>query len=289
IDELCRHVERLHGCEGRVFVAMLGGGAGTLASLGEIGLATQAKLAARLGMGAMAVPARTIGDHLAEYVTLLGLLASTCSKIGHEIYTLMKQEFGEVEEPVPPGTVGSSTMPQKRNPKLSQDIIAAAAQVRALVPLALEAMQTEHEADRTTSLMMDRALADACGLTGDILQRLIALLTGLQVFPQRMRHNLDLSGGLIMAEALMLELGRLIGRQRAHDVVYEAAQASVIQGHPFRETLAMDKQVTTHLTAEQIDTLLDPARYTGLCRWFAEQGAARARQTAATIEQQASR
>src|SRR5215467_12098769 len=169
IDELGRHVERLLGCEGRVFVTMLGGGAGTLASLGEAGLATQEKMAAYLGMLPMPLPARTIGDHQAEYVTILGMLAATASKIGREIYTLMKQEFGEVEEPVPPGTVGSSTMPQKRNPKLSQDIIAAAAQIRALVPLALEAMQTEHEADRTTSIMMGRALVGACELTGDML------------------------------------------------------------------------------------------------------------------------
>src|SRR5262245_969452 len=146
IDALARHAGRLQAAEGRVFVAMLGGGAGTLASLGEAGLATQDGIAARLGMRSMSVPARTIGDHQAEYVTLLGLLAATGSKIGREIYTLMKQEFGEVEEPVPEGTVGSSTMPQKRNPKLSQDIIAAAAEIRALVPLALEAMQTEHEA-----------------------------------------------------------------------------------------------------------------------------------------------
>src|SRR5207249_3683863 len=170
IDELGRHVDRLRGCEGRVFVAMLGGGAGTLASLGEPGLATQEKMAARLGMRPMPMPARTIGDHQAEYVTLLGMLAATGGKIAREIYTLMKQEFGEVEEPVPAGTVGSSTMPQKRNPKLSQDIIAAAAQIRALVPLALDAMQTEHEADRTTSIMMGRALTQACELTGDMLQ-----------------------------------------------------------------------------------------------------------------------
>src|SRR5262247_2438361 len=183
IDELCRHVERLRGCEGRVFVAMLGGGAGTLASLGEIGLATQDKMAARLGMDSMSVPARTIGDHQAEYVTLLGMLAATGSKIGREIFTLMKQEFGEVEEPVPPGTVGSSTMPQKRNPKLSQDIIAAAAEIRALVPLALEAMQTEHEADRTTSIMMSRALVQACELTGDMLQRMISLFEACRSSP----------------------------------------------------------------------------------------------------------
>ena len=283
IDELGRHVERLIGCESRVFVAMLGGGAGTLASLGEAGLATQEKMAAYLGMRPMPLPARTIGDHQAEYVTILGMLAATASKIGREIYTLMKQEFGELEEPVPPGTVGSSTMPQKRNPKLSQDIIAAAAQIRALVPLALEAMQTEHEADRTTSIMMSRALVQACELTGDTLQRMIVLLDGLQVFPDRMRANLDLSGGLIMAEALMLELGRQIGRQRAHDAVYEAAQASVTESRPFREMLAADPHVAAGLTPPQIESLLDPAQYTGLCSQFAERGAARGRECAAAI------
>ncbi len=283
IDELGRHVERLRGCEGRVFVAMLGGGAGTLASLGEAGLETQEKMAARLGMRPMPMPARTIGDHQAEYVTLLGMLASTCSKIGREVYTLMKQEFGELEEPVPPGTVGSSTMPQKRNPKLSQDIIAAAAQIRALAPLALEAMQTEHEADRTTSIMMSRALGQACELTGDMLQRLIALFDGLQVFPDRMRENLDLSGGLIMAEALMLELGKQIGRQRAHDAVYDAAQGSVTESRPFREMLAADPHVSARLTSAQVDALLDPALYAGLCRQFAERGAVSAREIAASI------
>jgi len=236
----------------------------------------------------MPVPARTIGDHQAEYVMLLGMLAATGSKIGREIYTLMKQEFGEVEEPVPPGTVGSSTMPQKRNPKLSQDIIAAAAEIRALVPLALEAMQTEHEADRTTSIMMSRALVQACELTGDLLQRLVVLFGGLQVFPARMRENLDLSGGLIMAEALMLELGKQIGRQRAHDAVYDAAQASVTQRRPFREMLAEDPHVSAGLTASQVEALLDPARYTGLCRQFAERGAATARKVAATIERRVS-
>src|SRR5947209_2050876 len=151
---------------------MLGGGAGTYASLGADGPRVQEGIDRRLGFGSMRVPARTIGDHLAENICLLGLLAATCGKIGREIYTLMKTEFGEVEEPVPPGTVGSSTMPQKRNPKLCQDIIALAAEVRAQVPVALEAMQTEHEADRTTSVMFDTAEAHACIALGDALSRL---------------------------------------------------------------------------------------------------------------------
>jgi adenylosuccinate lyase len=148
-------------------------------------------------------------------------------------------------------------------------------------------MQTEHEADRTTSMMIDHAVTEACELTGDILQRLVVLSTGLQLFPQRMRQNLDLSGGLIMSEALMLELGKHIGRQRAHDAVYEAAQATATTGRPFRDLLAEDTQVSERLSAEQIETLLDPAQYTGLCQQFAEHGAVHARKVAMALEQRA--
>jgi adenylosuccinate lyase len=283
IDELCRHVERLRGCEDRVFVAMLGGGAGTLASLGEVGLDIQDLMAEKLDMKPMSMPARTTGDHICEYVTLLGMLASTCSKIGGEVFTLMKQEFGEVEEPVPPGTVGSSTMPQKRNPKLAQDIVAVAAQIRALVPLALEAMITEHEANRTTSVMMNRALDQSAVLTGDLLQYVIELFSGIRVFPERMRANLDLSGGLIMSEAIMLELARKMGRQRAHDAVYDAAQASVVENRPFKDTLAEVEEVTSNMTPQEIEKLLDPTEYTGICSLFAEREASKAREVAASL------
>jgi adenylosuccinate lyase len=231
----------------------------------------------------MTVPSRALGDHLAENICLLGMLAATCGKIGREIYTLMKTEFGEVEEPVPPGTVGSSTMPQKRNPKLCQDIIAAGAEIRSCVPLALEAMQTEHEADRTTSVMMDAAEARACIATGDMLSRLVEVLRGLRLNPARMRQNLDLGGGLIMAEAVMLNLGKTIGRQHAHDVVYDAAQAAFVEDKSFGALLAADPRVTAHLDAKQIEALLDPAGYTGLCAEMARDAAARARTAAGEI------
>ena len=283
IDELIRHVERFHQAAPRIFVAMLGGGAGTFASLGAQGPAVQAGIGKQLGMLPMQVPARTIGDHLAENICLLGLLAGTCGKIGREIYTLMKTEFGEVEEPVPPGTVGSSTMPQKRNPKLCQDIIAAAAEVRSCVPLALEAMQTEHEADRTTSLIFDSADARAAIATGDMLARLVEVMRGLRLDPERMRRNLDLGGGLIMAEAVMLNLGAEIGRQHAHDVVYDAAQAAFVENRPFAELLAADPRVTAHLDGQAIAALLDPTAYTGLCAEIARDAAHRARAVAAEI------
>lgn len=284
IDEFCRHVERLRQCEPRVFVTMLGGGAGTLASLGEGGLKTQARMAELLEMQPMTNPARTLYDHQAEYVSLLGLLGASCGKVGREIYTLMKQEFGEVEEPVPPGTVGSSTMPQKRNPKLAQDIIAGAAELRSLVPLALEAVQAEHEADRTNSLMINRALVESCTITGDVLVRMDEMLGNLALFPERMRANLDLSGGLIMAEALMLELGRSIGRQEAHDIIYDAAQAAAVEQRSFDAILSADERVSARLSADEIAALLDPARYSGLSSHFAQEGAARARAVAAELE-----
>jgi adenylosuccinate lyase len=283
VDELLRHVERLRQAAPRLFVSMLGGGAGTFASLGELGPKVQAGIGKELGFGTMAVPSRAIGDHLAENVCLLGLLAATCAKIAREIYTLMKTEFGEVEEPVPPGTVGSSTMPQKRNPKLCQDIVASAAEVRMMVPLALEGMQTEHEADRTTSLMLDHAEANACIAMGDVLSRLGEVLRGLRLDPKRMRTNLDLGGGLIMAEAVMLELGATIGRQHAHDVVYDAAQAAFVEGRSFAALLGADARVTAHLDAKAIAGLLDPTAYTGLCAQMARDGAVRARAAVAGL------
>ncbi|MED5358307.1 MAG: adenylosuccinate lyase family protein [Pseudomonadota bacterium] len=285
IDEFARHTERLRQCEPRVFQALLGGAAGTVASFGDEGLDVQARLAAHLDMPAMQVPARSIMDHLVEHVMLLGLLAATCGKFGYEIYTGMKQEFGEVEEPISPGTVGSSTMPQKRNPHLSQDVMAYAAQIRTMVPLAMESVMTEHEANRQTSLMMRYAEREVCTLMGDTLERIRLLAEGLVLKPERMRANLDLTDGLIMAEPMMLALGEYVGRQEAHDIVYDAAQEAAVGDKTFIELLSADKRVTGHLSTRQIEKLLDPTAYTGLCAKMAAEQADRARKLAAKLSQ----
>ena len=285
IDEFARHTERLRQCEPRVFQALLGGAAGTVASFGDEGLDVQARLAAHLDMPAMQVPARSIMDHLVEHVMLLGLLAATCGKFGYEIYTGMKQEFGEVEEPISPGTVGSSTMPQKRNPHLSQDVMAYAAQIRTMVPLAMETVMTEHEANRQTSLMMRYAEREVCTLMGDTLERVRLLAEGLVLKPERMRANLDLTDGLIMAEPMMLALGEYVGRQEAHDIVYDTAQEAAVGDKTFIELLSTDKRVTGHLSTGQIEKLLDPTAYTGLCAKMAAEQADRARKLAAKLSQ----
>ena len=248
----------------------------TAASFDGHGPTLQARIGELLGFGSMPLPSRTTYDHMTEYVLALAMLDTSCGKAAREVRTLMAEEFGEVEEPVPPGSVGSSTMPQKRNPKLCQDIIADETELRSLVPLAPEAMLGDHEADGSRSVMIDRALSRALELTGDILVRLLDIVTGLRVFPERMRRNLDLSGGLIMSESLMLTLGREIGRQRAHDVVYEAAQEAATSDESFATILVRDEEVAARLGTERLAELLDPTRYTGDSGRQAEEQAARA-------------
>ncbi len=288
IDELVRHVARLKALEDRVFVAMLGGAAGTFASLGADGPAVQAGLARRLDLAPTPVPSRTHRDREAEYVCAMALFAGTAGKIGNEVYTLTKQEFAEASEPVPPGTVGSSTMPQKRNPILCQDVMADAAKVRALVPLALEAMLTEHEANRMTTVMMRGAIGPAATLVGDILARLNVIAGGLEIDPARMRSNLELTDGMILSEAIMMDLGRKFGRQVAHDLVYDAVEAVRAGKAGFADALAASKTIRDGLDAGALARLKDPAAYTGLCSAMAREQATVARKTAATLNLDAS-
>jgi 3-carboxy-cis,cis-muconate cycloisomerase len=285
IDEIGRHITRMRQAEPRVFVALIGGAAGTFASLGDRAPEVQASIAKRLGLSPMAVPARSIVDHFAEFACVLGLLGATCGKIGREIYTLMKTEYGELEEPVPSGTVGSSTMPHKRNPQLCQDILGMSAEIRALVPLALEAVQSEHEADHCPGTAFE-AISRGSLLTGDVLERIHLIVAGLRLNPERMRSNLDLSGGMISSEAIMLELGKTIGRQEAHNVVYEAAQAAVFNGKLFPELLESDPRVNAHLSRSAIDSLLDPTSHTGFSARIAREQAEVARHFAEQIRAQ---
>jgi adenylosuccinate lyase len=276
IDEFERHIERLHAVEPRVFTAMMGGAVGNFASLGEKGPLVQEKMAKLLDLESMTVPSRAMSDALAEYICILGLLAGTSSKIAREITLLMEPEFDEVYESLPQGTISSSTMPHKRNPQLADDCIAFAAEIRALVPLALQGMLHDHEVNGANTTMTDDALKRACILTGDLLTRLLVILSGLTLNKERMRDNLDLTGGLIMSEAIMLALGESIGRQHAHEIIYEDAQKAVNGKKTFKEFLCEDSRVTKYLDAANITRLLDPATHIGLSAKMASDAAKRA-------------
>ena len=286
IDILVRDLQRFEQSRPRLLMAMAGGAAGTFATLGAIGPAVQEEFARLLGLRSMMVPSRSMVDHLVEFVCVIGITASTIASISEECARLTSSEFGELAETLPDDNVGSSTMPQKRNPKFANEATIASARVRAMVPLALETMIQSHEVDGSRSAMLDHALREACMQMFDAVSALQDLLAGLQVFPERMRANLDLTDGLISAEAVMMSLGEELGRQEAHALIHEIALEARKQGNSFLDLLLADDRVFVHLTQDQMQWLLDPTNYLGLSAEIARAASHHAREYLASSDQQ---
>ncbi|NRF93804.1 adenylosuccinate lyase family protein [Paenibacillus frigoriresistens] len=277
-DVMIRHLERMEQLKPRLFTSMTGGAAGTFASLGEMGPAVQEGVARRLDLTPMAVPARNIADQFTEFVLLLGMIAATLTSIAEEVSRLMATEFGEVSERLPEGDVGSSTMPQKRNAKKCMEVVIKSASIRSMVPVALEGMIHSHEVDGARFAIMQNAVEQSAILTEDILKAIHSVIIGLEIFPEHMKRNLALSGGLINAEAVMMTLADTIGRQVAHEVVHEAAHHVTASGAEitFYDVLSKDPRVTGYLKPDVIKTILDPASHTGLSAQISRETSARA-------------
>ena len=256
-----------------------GGAAGTLASLGDQGIAVMEGLAAELGLGRAARPlARLPRGAWPRPWAFLGLICGSLAKLATDIILLAQTEVGEVAEPYVAGRGASSTMPQKRNPIASEYILAAARAVQALVPVMLGAMAQDHE--RATGPWQAEMLALPQGfvLTHGALQHARAIAEGMVVDAGRMRRNLDLTGGLIVAEAVMMGLAPQLGRGEAHHVVKHACDVALAEGIPLAEALARDPAVAARLDRAAIERLIDPARYLGSADAFIDRvlGAARA-------------
>jgi 3-carboxy-cis,cis-muconate cycloisomerase len=270
LAELRRHRERLEACGPRLLVGELAGAVGTLASLGRPGLRVQELMLRALGLGVPPISWHTARDNLAEFACLLGLLVSTLAKIAQEIALLQKSETGEVEEGFEPGRGGSSTMPQKRNPISCEAIIGIAKIVRQDVALALDFMTPDHERATGPWHAEWEALPEICILAHGAMAHTLGLLRNLVVRPERMARNLALSEGLIASEAVMMRLAPQLGRQRAHDVVYEACMAALEGAEALRRLLLSDPEVASVISADELDRLLDPANYTGLAAEFVD-------------------
>jgi 3-carboxy-cis,cis-muconate cycloisomerase len=258
-----RHRQRLQQLRPRVLVGQFAGAAGTLASLGDKGPAVHDALMAELRLGRPSTPWHVSRDGVAEAVTLLGLLTATLAKIATDVLLLMQTEVGEVFEPFVAGRGSSSTMPQKRNPISCELIVAAAKIVRQHVGLMLDAVVADHERATGPWQVEWAAVPEAFIATAGALSHARFMLEGLIVDPVRMRRNLDLSGGLIVAEAVMMELARHVGRQQAHDLVYDACRAALAQGSTLLAELAGRREVTRYLDAKRLAALTDPANYLG--------------------------
>src|SRR5487761_2167105 len=244
---LARQRERLAQLRPRVLVGQFGGAAGTLASLGGQGLAVRAALMRELGLSEPGITWHVARDGLAEAVLFTGLLTGSLAKIASDVMMMMSTEFGEVFEPFEHGRGASSTMPQKRNPISSELILACAKLVRQHCALMLDAMVQDFE--RATGPWHAEwiALPESFVLTAGALHQARFALGGLVVDAARMRHNLGLSRGLIVAEAVMMGLAPAIGRQPAHDLVYDACRTVERQGGTLAQALAALPAVTEHV------------------------------------------
>jgi len=259
-----RHAERLGELRKRVLVVEFAGAAGTLASLGDAGFAVQSALAEELELAVPATTWHVARDGLAETVNLLALVTGSLGKIALDLMIMASTEFGEVYEPFVKGRGASSTMPQKRNPISSELMLAAAKAVRQHAGLMVDAMIQDFE--RATGPWHAEwvALAESFVLSAGALHQAKFALGGLIVDAARMRQNLAISNGLIVAEAVMMGLAPAIGRQQAHDLVYDACRTVNEHGGTLAEALAALPEVAQHFDRAAIDRLTDPANYLGL-------------------------
>ena len=263
LSPLLRHIERLHQLKPRLLQVQFGGAVGTLASLGDQGRAVTERLAADLGLACPIAPWHSARDGIAELGAWLGLLAGSLAKFAGDVTLLAQTEFGELVETTETGRGGSSTMPQKRNPIISTHIVAAALGVEAQVPLLLAAQH--HQLERAVGPWQAEALAlpQALALTAGALAQSIRVAEGMRPDPDRMRANLAITNGLVMAERVMMALADHLGRAEAHHLVQAACLAAMAEDRPLRDILGETAEVAARLDPATLDRLMDPAGYLG--------------------------
>ena len=259
-----RHQQRLAQLRERVQVVGFAGAAGTLASLGDKGFEVQQALAEELSLGVPATTWHVARDGFAETVNLLALITGSLGKIALDVMIMASTEFGELYEPFVKGRGASSTMPQKRNPISSELMLAASKGVRQQAGLMLDAMVQDFERATGPWHAEWMALPESFILTAGALHQAKFALGGLIVDADRMRSNLGVSRGLIVAEAVMMGLAPAVGRQRAHDLVYDACRTTNDTGCSLSEALVAMPEISAHFDRDAIDRLTDPANYLGL-------------------------
>lgn len=270
LGAVTRQRQRLAELKPRLLVLQFGGAAGTLAALGEQALPVSEALAGELGLSLPEQPWHTQRDRLVEFAGWLGLLAGTLGKLGRDLSLLMQTDVGEAFEPSAPGKGGSSTMPHKRNPVGAAVLIGAATRAPGLVATMLSAMPQEHERSLGLWHAEWETLPELCCLLSGALQQARLLLPGLEVDAARMRENLDLTRGLVLAEAVSIALAQRIGRERAHHLVEQCCRQAVNDGRHLRAVLGEHAEVSAELSAAELDRLLDPSHYLGLAQsWVA--------------------
>jgi adenylosuccinate lyase len=217
----------------------------------------------RLGLGVADINWQPARGRFAEYVTILAILGGTLAKIANEIINLEHTEIGELYEPFSEGKVGSSTMPHKRNPSTCEAVVGVSRALRYNAALAVEGMMIEHERDGSSWRAEWKAVPESCLMTGAMLAMMKYVLEGLEVDATQMRENLDRLGGFLLSERVMFALSGKVGKQTAHELVYEASMHGLEKGVTFERALMDNQRVRDALSADELRAALDPTTYIG--------------------------
>jgi 3-carboxy-cis,cis-muconate cycloisomerase len=272
---LITHLERLDQAARRILVVQFGGAAGTLAALGKDGSAVVEGLARELALGVPVLPWHAQRDGFAEMSTILGLICGSLSKFAFDVILMMQTEVAEISEPHEDGRGGSTTMPQKRNPIASEYILAATRGVHALVPVMLGAMTSDYERSTGPWQSESLALPQCVALTAGALAHARSIAEGMTVDVERMQSNLDLTAGLIMAEAVTTALVPAIGRAAADTAVARVCNRAIEKRSSLAAILRDDPELRPLLSDAEIDRLTDPAAYLGSAGAFVDRVVAR--------------
>src|SRR5882757_1275183 len=261
---LHRSRTRLKRLRGEGLALQFGGAAGTLAALGDNGLAVAEKLAAELKLPLPDAPRHTHRDRIAEAASVCAILCGTCGKIARDMSLLMQTDVAEAYEPSGEGRGGSSTMPHKRNPVAAATALAAATMAPNLAATIFAAQVQDHERSAGPWHAEWPTLPMLQLVTSGALAAIVDIAEGLEVDAARMRVNLGATHGLIMAEAVTFALAESIGKSDAHHLVEAAAKKAVAGKQHLRAVLMSDPKVTAHLSAEKLAKLFDPMTYQGV-------------------------
>jgi 3-carboxy-cis,cis-muconate cycloisomerase len=268
LDAIDRHRARLSETEERCLVLQFGGAVGTTAALGARGLDVATNLAKEFQLPLPQIPWHSHRDRMAEIATTLGLCCGTLGKIARDISLHTQTEVGEVFEPSADGRGGSSSMPHKRNPVTCAVVLSAAARVPPLVSTMLAAMVQEQERGLGGWQAEWETLPDIVRLTAGALHHLTTTVSELEIDPERMRQNLDVTHGLIFAEAVTMALAEKMPRSDAHELVQLASKRALRERRELRSALAEDAIVKASLSEAELDRLFTPANYLGVADQF---------------------
>ncbi len=265
LSEIRRNIERLKNISSRIICGQFGGAVGTLAALGPDGMLIAQKTLKKLGLEHPGISWHTTRDNIGEFSAVLSLIATCLAKITNEVFQLQKIEIGELLEPAPAKSAASSTMPHKRNPVISQRVVALSRHVRSLSGTIIESMAHEHERDGRCLWSEWLAVPQICIYTGTALKYTLDVIKELTVREDKMLENLYVQKNMITSEWLLFKLSNLIGKMNALDKLRELSKKAITEKRTLKQEVIDDPEIGSLLKAEELSFLDHPEKYLGHC------------------------